>query len=160
MFLDTSRNEKDMGTRADIVAYSSDESIQLVVEVKAIQATTDEWAAKLRRNLVVHSAIPAAKFFLLALPDYLYLWCNNSSIESIRADFKIRTKDALRPYIENISLQEISGQGLEFLINSWLGDLINSEISEETAPPELRWIIDSGLYKSIRGGKVKAEVDS
>lgn len=146
-----------MVTRADIVAYSSDESIQLVVEVKAIQGTTDEWAAKLRRNLVVHSAIPTAKFFLLALPDYLYLWCDNSSIESIPADFKIRTKDALRPYIENISLQGISGQGLEFLINSWLYDLVNSEISEDTVPSELSWLFDSGLYESIRGGKVKPE---
>jgi len=60
--------------RVDIAVYSKDDQLQLVVEVKSKTAATADWAARMRRNLAAHLAIPNAPFFLLALPDHFYLW--------------------------------------------------------------------------------------
>ena len=58
---------------ADFVVHSPDDLVQLVVEVKSVKGATDEWAAKMRRNLLAYAVIPNSRFFLLALPEYFYL---------------------------------------------------------------------------------------
>jgi hypothetical protein len=62
-----------MRARPDIVVVSPDGRIQLVVEVKNHPGASEEWAADFRRNLVDHSILPQAEYFLLALPDHLFL---------------------------------------------------------------------------------------
>ena len=139
---------------ADIVIYSPNNEPALVVEVKHMNRVTDQWASQLRRNLLAHSAFQNSRFFLLALPDFFYLWRNDGSIQQAPADYKVRAKDVLRHYAEADDLEGLSGFGLELLVSSWLDALLSSQIRKEDAP-ELIWIFDSGLYDSIRGGSME-----
>ena len=146
-----------MTQHADIEVYTPQSGIQLVVEVKTQRGETDEWAAKLRRNLFAYQSIPSSRFFLIALPEHLYLWRDKTSPDLIPADYKVRTKDVLQPYLEKIDIEELSGQSLELLVTSWLSVLMMSKLTKEEAGPELEWVFDSGLYESIRHGSIKTE---
>jgi hypothetical protein len=141
---------------ADVIVYSPDNQVQLVVEVKSKKGATDEWAAKMRRNLLVHGAVPRSRFFLLALPGYFYLWRDNTSTDLVPADHKVLAQEALRGYLNGTNLEELSEQSIELLVSSWLSDLVGSHVTKE-AMPELSWLFDSGLYDSVKGGLVETE---
>lgn len=142
---------------ADLVVKSSGDDVALIVEIKARSHVTDEWASTLRRNLVVHGMVPGTAFFLLALKDYFYLWKPGNSKTSAKFDYKIPANSVLDKYLGALSLADISGFSLELLISTWLGDLANSQISEDEYP-EFASIIKSGLYEAIKGGAVQAQV--
>jgi len=146
-----------MKASADIVVFSPDNQPQLIVEVKGGRGATDEWAAKMRRNLVVYGVIPKAKFFLLALPEYFYLWRDNASTELVPADFKVRVVEALAPYAGGIPLEALGEDSFELVVSSWLSDLISSELTQDAAGPKLRWLFDSGLYEAIKHGSLEIE---
>lgn len=154
------RQGATMSERPDIAAYSPDNELVLIVEVKNHSGASQEWVIQMRRNLMDNSAIPQSRFFILAMPDYFYLWKNTSlRDEEAEPDYKIDAREALRPYIErtSLSLDNISEQGLELLVASWLSDLANSDLSGKRANPEFEWLFDSGLYESIRNGSVRME---
>ena len=147
--------------RPDITGHSRDGTVQLVVEIKGLADKTDEWAASFRRNLRAHGGIPASHFFLLAMADYFYLW-HDPSIDSEKPDFKVPTEEVLRPYLQSkylkdLSVRELSGQGLEILVESWLDSIISPLFSESSARPEDQWLFESGLYDSIKDGYFSIE---
>ena len=141
---------------ADIAVYSPDDRLKLVVEVKSYKNATDEWAAKLRRNLLVDGFIPASEYFLLVLPEHSYLWRRCESLDAVPADYKLSTKDVLQLRGEAANPEELNSFGLELLTSSWLNALAVSQVSREEMP-ELDWVFDSGLYDSIKDGSVKVE---
>ena len=145
-----------MKQTADIAVYSPDDRLKLIVEVKNYRNATDEWAAELRRNLLVDGFIPAAEFFLLVLPEYSYLWHRCESPDAVPADYKFPTKDVLQLRGDTASPDKLSSFGLELLTSSWLNALAVSQVSRGEAP-ELDWAFDSGLYDSIKDGSVKVE---
>jgi hypothetical protein len=51
----------------------------------------------------------------------------------------------------------MSAQGLELLVASLLGDLLNTDLSREDVSPELRVLFDSGLYEAIKEGRLAIE---
>ena len=147
--------------RPDIIVHSSDGAVQLVVEAKGLSDKTDEWAATFRRNLVAHGAIPESRFFLLAMTDYFYLW-RGASADYAPPDYKVAAKDVLKLYLQNkylqdLTIRELSGQGFELLVETWLGTLINSRLSEAASEPGDAWLFDSGLYESIKNGYSEIE---
>jgi hypothetical protein len=146
-----------MNSKPDLLVYSPTDELQLVVEVKNKRGASDQWASRLRRNLVAHSIIPKAKFFLLALPEHLWLWRDTQSLEDVPPDFKVATRDVLRPYLRHWPKDFPSENTFELLVKSWLSDLTHSHLSKESVPSELRWLFDSGLYDSIRLGNVERE---
>ena len=141
---------------ADIAVYSPDDRLKLIVEVKSYRNATDEWAAKLRRNLLADGFIPASEFFLLVLPEYSYLWRSCESLDAVPADYKFSTKDVLQLRGDTANPDKLSSFGLELLTSSWLNALAVSQVSRGEVP-ELDWIFDSGLYDSIKDGSVKVE---
>ena len=141
---------------ADIMVYSPDGQAQLAVEVKAVRDADDDWANEFRRNLLDENLIPRVTYFLIVLREHLYLWLPNSPIEQESANYKAATKDVLGRFMEADKLKSISGQGLEFIVSSWLNAMAASVVTKEDAP-ELDWALDSGLYDRIRGGSVKLE---
>ena len=145
-----------MNTRADILVYDHDQKLQLVVEVKSKHGASADWAAQMRRNLLVHSMIPNAPYFLLALPDFFYLWKDSENDAGAPPDYTIDTSEALASYADRpgLSLGDISHNGLERLVSSWLHDLINADLRRERAAPALHGLFDSGLYDSIKNGSV------
>ena len=57
-----------------MAVYSPDGPLQLEVEVKTRRGATKGWAARLLRNMVFHEVAPASPYFMLVLPEKLYLW--------------------------------------------------------------------------------------
>ena len=145
-----------MRTTADLIVCSPDDRVQLIVEVKNRKGATDEWAAHMRRNLLVHAMIPSTRFFLLVLPEYFYLWGPDQLVEATSVDYKVASREVLKRFLGDAKLEDLSEESLELLVNSWLSQVISSPLGKESLP-ELSWIFDSGLYESIRGGSIRAE---
>ena len=146
--------------RADVAVYGSDGRLQLVVEIKARPGASAEWVMHLRRNLLSHAAIPLAPYFLLALPDFFYLWTDAASADQeAKPDYQIEASALLAPYLGPTvpPLDELSGYGLELIVASWLEDMVYADLRREAAGPNLQWLFDSGLYKAIVRGSVAIE---
>lgn len=149
-----------MSSRADIVVYTPDERVLLVAEVKHIQGASPEWAAQMRRNLLVHGLVPNAPFFLLALPDHFYLWKDGKPVQdAVPPDYEVEAAEVLASYTGrlDIPLADLSEPSLELLVTSWLHDLIDFELRREDAGPHQQWLFDSGLYRAIKNGSVTTE---
>ncbi len=157
-----------MARRTDIAVYSPDGVLSLAVEVKARPRASKAWAASTLRNLIVHGALPEVPYFMLALSDRFYLWKDPHFApygdrdlipDGIEPDHEIDAARALSHYLESVRtpLDEISEKGLELLVASWLSELMNTELSREKAPPDMRWLFDSGLYDAIKKGSVATE---
>lgn len=146
--------------RPDIVVYSKDGKIQLVIEIKKKSGVTPEWAANTRRNLLVHAVIQPSPFFLLVSSDYLYLWKNAISVEAEPPDYEANTNDVLSQYTEqsNLNLGDISEYSLEMLVTSWLNDLTRLEPTRKINGTKFDWVYKSGLYEAIKDGSVMTEV--
>lgn len=144
-----------MSQQADFAIYSPDERLQLVVEVKNKSGATADWAAHMRRNLFAHSAVPNAPFFLLALPDRFYLWTHALALpEATPPDYEIDATPIVAGYTDN-SKRHLSEYSLELILNSWLNNLVNADLTKETAEPHETWLFASGLYEAIKDGSVK-----
>ncbi len=145
--------------RADISVFSPDDRLQLIVEVKNKAGASSDWAANMRRNLFVHSVISTTPFFLLALPNRFYLWKNANPFEVVPPDYEVDPRPILRTYTDTHErhLNKLSEYGLELIINSWLNDLLDTDLTRENAKPYEKWLFDSGLYDAIKHGSVRTE---
>lgn len=148
-----------MMPRPDILIYSKDEKPQLIVEVKKKLDPSVEWAAKTRRNLLVHGMIQPSPFFLLVSPSQMYLWKNAGSLEAIPPDYEIDALNILTKYIEpsSLELDTISEYSLEMIVISFLSDLIYRDSIENLDGMNLDWLHESGLYEAIKKGSVMTE---
>lgn len=147
-----------IGMRADVAVYSNDKRLQLVVEVKRKLKTNQDmrkWASRIHRNLVVHSGVPSAPYFLLAvIPGQLYLWKDHDAFSFGKApDYEVEAEGVLGPYFEEsrLSVEDASEYELEAIVTSWLKDMVRSQqrsgISQD-------WLKDSGLLDAIANGAV------
>ena len=143
----------------DIAVSSPNGTLQLVVEVKHKIGASAEWVTHLRRNLLAHSFIPPAPFFLLVLPDYSYLWKDASSMNVLaRPAYRVSSSEMLTPFLKSDqSLHQLSGYGLELLTASWLHDLVRTDLQRDSADAKPQWLFDSGLYEAIASGSVELE---
>lgn len=149
-----------MSDRPDITVFSPDRKLKLVVEVKGKPGASAEWASQLRRNLLAHQAIPHSPFFLLALPDRLYLWKNGSdSIDPRPADFVADPGPIISGYVDGTPKDTTNNawHGLELIFATWLNLLTISNLTEEDAAPHEKWLLESGLYDAIKNGSVETE---
>ena len=145
----------------DFAVYSPDHKLQLVVEVKGTPNSDSNWAAKLRRNLLAHGAVPRAPYFLLVLPDYLYLWSHAADQESALPDFRADTREVLRRYLSHWPAGErsepIGERGLELAVRSWLSELAGRGNGESHETRADDWLNKSGLAAIVRTGTLRAE---
>jgi hypothetical protein len=148
-----------MAAIADLVVHAKDTTPQLIVETKTKSPASAEWAARLRRNLFAHRALPQVPFFLLALPERLYLWKNSPPSETAPPDYEIETRQALRRHIKNLDtpLSALSGFSFESLVRSWLDDVINTNLDSAQFAPSDEWLAKSGLYDAIKHGFVTVQ---
>ena len=147
-------------TGADIAVYGPDGQLQLVVEIKNRPGASAEWATRLRHNLLVHSFIPRAPYFLLALPDFFYLWTDAMSASSLaKPDYKIKATEVLAPYLDQLpwALNDLSRYGFEMIMTSWLAGIVHTDLQPDKVDPNLQWLFDSGLYEAIARGSVAIE---
>ncbi len=144
----------------DLSVYNRDGQLVLVVEVKRKTNVSTEWAAKLRRNILAHGVFPKAPYFLIALLDKFYLWTNaEAHLDLSEPNYTIDARPILKPYFERagVTAEQISPQSLELIITSWLGEIIHSEKLPENVDTSQDWLIDSGLYTALAGGKFEHE---
>jgi hypothetical protein len=141
--------------KPDIRVTTSDNRLLLIAEVKGKRGASADWVKQMRQLLLASDIIPKSPYFLLALPDYFYLW-KTTSDEDAEPDFTIEARQALAGYLESasLSLDKISGEGLELLVSSWLRDLTYLDDSKDSDNPSVKWLVESGLYDEIKNGKV------
>ena len=148
-----------MNAVADLIVYSPDGVPQLAVEAKRKSHPSPEWAAKMRRNILVHSSIPATRYFLLAVPSRMYFWKDASPQQEIAPDFEIETASVLRGYFDptRIPPDTMSEQSLELAVAAWLADLTAGRTTALGGAGQT-WLKDSGLLDAICRGFVETDV--
>jgi hypothetical protein len=149
-----------MRTFADVVAYDKDGQLALVVEGKSRLHTTVDWAAQMRRNLFAHGIVPKSSYFMLAMPDNLYLWRGKEKgSQPAKPDYVISPEPLFRRYLDsdNVNSSKLSERSLEILVNSWISDLIQSGLPDDIPEPQRTILAESGLVDAIRGGRIAIE---
>lgn len=143
----------------DLVAYDRNQQLILAVEVKNKRNMTAQWAAQLRYNILAHDAFPITPYFLIASPDWFYLWVHvPPRSEPELPTYSIDAHPLLQPFFKraNILPEKISGQGLELIVSFWLNEVIYQSTDELDISQ--KWLFDSGLYEALAGGKLAHEV--
>lgn len=140
-----------MRSRPDFLVLSPDDRLELAVEVKNLRGVSADWAADYRRNLLAHSILPATDYFLLALPENLFLWDNARAQGGALPHYRVSTADALGPLMVDADDEE----SLEAAVSTWLFALTSPSLGEEEAQRRYGWLVDSGLHARIRGGHVE-----
>lgn len=144
----------------DLSVDNRNGQLALVVEVKRKTNVSPEWAAKLRRNIFAHGTFPKAPYFLMVFPDKFYLWSNDEAYQDqSEPTYTIDASPILQPYFERagVTSDQISGDSLELIVSSWLGEIIHSEQLPESMDASQQWLIESGLYAALVGGKFEHE---
>lgn len=143
------------GIKVDIAVYDPRGKLQLIVDVKNKQMASEEWVVQTYQNLLEYMCIPHIPYFLLALPEFFYLWQNADGF-STHPNFRIDAAKVLSSYIEHSGrfLDNISGMGLEFLVSVWLRDLMSARREDDVSEQGLQWFFESGLYDAIRNGTI------
>ena len=141
----------------DFSVHDHHGQLVLAVEVKGTLNTSPEWAAKLRRNIFAHGTFPEAPFFLMVFPDKLYLWTNTPiQKDPVLPNYIIDASPIFQPYFDQagIASMHISGQNLELIVSSWLGEIIYGESATTIMDESQQWLINSGLCEALHGGKI------
>lgn len=148
-----------MRVQWDMTVYDRKSQLVLFVEVQGMRDLGAEGAALYRRNLLADGDLPNAPYLLMIFPDFFYLWKNAEvSSEPIPPTYTVETSDVLEPYITSpiLTLDQIEESSLEIFVISWISRLIYNKF--ETVDPSQRWVIDSGLYQAIHGGRLELGV--
>jgi hypothetical protein len=149
-----------MASGWDLAVDNRNGQLVLVVEIKRKTNISPEWATKLRRNILAHGTFPKAPYFLMVFPDKFYLWTDVGAFqEQSEPTYMIDASPILEPYFKRagVTADQISRQSLELIVASWLGEIIHSEKPPEDIDDSQRWLMDSGLYAALVGGKFEHE---
>lgn len=144
----------------DLVVDDRNGQLTLIVEVKSKMGVSPDWAARFRRNILAHSNFLKAPYFLMVFPDKLYLWVSNEAyLDYSEPTYAVDANSIFQPYLDRagVKAEQISGQSLALIVASWLGEIIDSEKPPENIDNAQRWLVDSGLYAALIGGKLKHE---
>jgi hypothetical protein len=145
---------------ADLVGYDKEGNLALIVEVKARTNTSSDWAAKLRQNILADGLIPFSRYFMILLPDKLYLWKNiDRNSELSEPTFEIDSKPFFSPYFKkaHVNPEEIGADSFELIASSWVNQLVILGITEELPSEERKSLVDSGLLATLKGGRIATE---
>ena len=143
--------------RADVVVYDKNCQLAAVIEAKIKKGASKDWAIEMRRNLYTHGFLPKTPYFILALPDRLYIWKNAANTsEIIEPDYEIDITELLKPYYDRsgISPENISHYSFELFLVSWLNEIILSDTTQN-----LEWLRNSGLLETIKTGRIVSGVE-
>lgn len=147
-------------SRWDLSVNNRNGQLVLAVEVKRRTDTSLEWVMDFRRNMLSHGILPKAPYFLMAFLDKFYLW-TDADIQTDRCEpnYIIDAKPILEPYFKRAGIigDQISPQSLELIIESWLGEIIHAENLPNHLNASQHWLIESGLYNALTGGKLEYE---
>jgi hypothetical protein len=146
--------------RFDVAGYDAEGRRLLIVEVRArpseMATTPRDWAVRIHRNLLLHSALPPARYFLLAIcPRPFFLW-TDQAVASPDSEPDFEFDPHLRAHRNGkVGLNNMEDQrDCERTVAEWLSKLLTRDHRVETLPS---WLRDSGLYQTLKGGRIEAE---
>ena len=149
-----------MRNAIDLAAYDKHGQLALVVETKSRLHTSPDWATRMRKNLLAHGIVPKSEYFMLAMPDNLYLWRKSQVDDEITGpDFIIDARPLFKKYLDVAAAgtATLSDQSLEILVGSWIRDLMARGIPDDLPEPQRGMLLSSGLIEAIKGGHVAQE---
>ena len=132
----------------------------LLVEAKVKRGASEEWAARLRRNMYAHGELPRVPYFLVGLPDRFFLWGDVPNPTAlVGPDYVIDPTPLLGPYFNRAgtSGEIVTEWGLELAMSAWLEKLVTGQ-TEATGTDDGEWLRESGLLDAIHGGRVATQV--
>ena len=142
--------------RADAAVYRPDGELMLVVEVKS-NAPGDphaavQWAERVHRNLVLHSGVPGAPYFLLVgYPNSFFLWRQPFQASPFGGPDETYFGRLLEPYAESgVSLATDEGYEQERIVGRWLEDAVR--LNHPSPGPAPAWL--QQLFDELAGGTV------
>ena len=150
-----------MLSRADLALYDRTGQLIAIAEVKNKLGTSCEWAAQLRRNILAHGGYYSADFFLLVMPDRLYLWKNAGTAPTLTPPtYEVDTQPLFAPYFKSAGVdpRHVSGHAFELVVAAWLGDLVRSGEKPEKLANGQNWLVESGFLTAVRDGRIEYEV--
>lgn len=139
----------------DIAVYDREERLQLVVEVKkhpyALATRMEDWATRIRRNLLLHSGIPSSVYFMLAVfPAPFYLWDQEDAPDAPpRYTLDIATE--IMSHLDSTISRESE---MEQAITIWLQGIVSGTLGAEDEIRGQNGFVQSGLYQAMQGGTV------
>jgi len=142
----------------DLIAYRPDGSVVLLVEVKSLRGTSETWAAKLRRDMLSHGALPNAQFFLIATPDRIYGWHQQDLPPSeVPPQFLLDGSKTLEPYFQKFKQNpdKISPGAFELLVLTWLTDVARTSVEMKDEDPSFEPLVASGLLLSLSHAQIE-----
>ncbi len=133
----------------DFAAYDKDGRLSIVVEAMRQLGTNATWATKLRRNILAHGGVLHADFFMVVVPDKLYVWKGAANPQA--KPTAIDAHGLFAPYFHRtgVSPATIEPAAFEQLVAWWLNDLARGVPAE--VDPQLR---QSGIVDAVSGGRV------
>jgi hypothetical protein len=142
----------------DFIAYDTDGAVVLLAEAKSRHGTSESWAAKLRRNMLAHGGLPRAKYFLIATPERIYGWKQDSlPLDDVLPQFTIDAQKALGRYFAQLKQDpaNVGPRAFELLILTWLTDISRSVDNRTDLDPSLRTLSESGLLSALRQAQIE-----
>ena len=139
----------------DFIAYDREGRIVLLAEAKSRRGTSEDWAARLRRNMLSHGVLPWAKYFLIATPERMYLWKQvRPNLAEVRPEFTIDATKEFRPYFQKLHQEpsDIGPEAFELLVLTWLTDIARSGdgLNQDASSP---WL--SELTGSLQQARIE-----
>jgi hypothetical protein len=140
----------------DFVAYDRDGRVVLLAEAKSRRGTSEDWATRLRRNMLAHGLLPWAKYFLIATPERMYLWKQErNNPPEAPPEFTIDAAKVFLPYFQKLRQEpsEIGPEAFELLVLTWLTDVAQSHGRELKEDPSSAWL--SELTGSLQQARIE-----
>lgn len=144
-----------MGEPVDFVVQSDDNQVKLLVEAKTKADPSNEWVARIRKNAMEQTARADNTYFILALPDQFHIWSHAEQTATVKPDFSVSTREVLKSYIGGLEsdLTDLSEQGFELVVRTWLEDLIRTASAANVSALQ-SWIVNSGLHERIKNAHI------
>lgn len=131
-----------MAQIADIAVFNTKRKLILLAEVKTKIDSSKEWAIELHKTLRMYEKIQEIDYFLLALPDRIYVWDEGmSESDDSPPTYEFDGQTILQPYFDKVgvSAETIKKPTFELIVGEWLQGLSsgrngNAELLQQSAP--------------------------
>jgi len=142
----------------DLMAYDRNGQLVLSVDIRKSPTASPEWAAELRKNILAHGVYPITPYFLMALSDQFFLWKNGNAVNpESKPTYTVDAGPIVNPYLEGTkyTADDLDRGTFKFILSAWLGKLIYHGRPREEIKAIAEWVVESGLYDAIDGGRLE-----
>lgn len=131
----------------------------VVAEAKKKSDVDIGWARAWFRSYQAHRCGSSPAFVLLATPEKLYLWKDQTADAPAEPTAVTDAHRIFASYLQRSNLEpsRVAGRTFEFVVGSWLNDL-SQHLWQPSAPDEIHALVETGLVDAIENGRVVADI--